>query len=367
MSNGIKSNIPSIQVLRWIAATAVTVGHSFQEIDKVNERHGPVSHAYLPVELGIGVDIFFIISGFLMLYVSRNDFGRPLAPIAFLRRRFIRIVPMYWLATVAATIAIALVPGILRHTLMNPNHLIMSFLMIAWPNPSGEVFPLFALGWTLNLEMYFYVVFAIGLLASRRVGITAIVAYFVLTTLAAAIYRPHGSAVAFYFQPIVCEFVVGLLFGLLYTQNFKLPRTAAIATGIAALLLHLALRNSVHPTRLIENGIPAAALFVAVVFASPAPRDGRILRMAVVLGDASYALYLTHPFAINANVETLTRLGISSVPVLVISSTLVATIGALVAFRFIEQPVVNWLKRKLDGSRHKGKLSIQTVSLSPER
>ncbi|MEA2964715.1 MAG: exopolysaccharide production protein ExoZ [Alphaproteobacteria bacterium] len=87
------SSLVSIQALRAIAALLVFWGHAINAVHQKIEADFP--HLYGP----FGVDLFFVISGFVMVYSSERLFGQPGAPITFFVRRLARIVPLYWLAT----------------------------------------------------------------------------------------------------------------------------------------------------------------------------------------------------------------------------------------------------------------------------
>ena len=122
-----------------------------------------------------GVDIFFVISGFIM-WVTTHD--RPTTPLRFMTNRIVRIVPLYWLITLAVAAMAFAVPSLFRGVVLTPEHVIKSLLFIPhyYPGMPTRVWPLLLPGWTLNYEMVFYLVFAIALLLPRRLMIPLIAA-----------------------------------------------------------------------------------------------------------------------------------------------------------------------------------------------
>src|SRR5215467_2504234 len=153
--------IPAIQFLRALAAAAVVAFHV--RFDFVNNVSPP---GFLPAAFNLGaagVDLFFVISGFVMVYSSESLFGRPNAPATFLLRRIVRIVPLYWLMT-SVMLAYVLARGF-GPSDASPQLALASYFFIPYRRPSGAMDPLYGIGWTLNYEMFFYVVFAVAMAA----------------------------------------------------------------------------------------------------------------------------------------------------------------------------------------------------------
>src|SRR5215510_5466128 len=150
------SSLVSIQALRAVAALLVFWGHA------INAVTAEVAADFPPLYGPFGVDIFFVISGFVMVYSSERLFGRPDAPIKFFARRFVRIVPLYWAAT--AILVWFVVPYASTKAVLGS--------LLFTPRIPSEA-PLLYVGWTLIFEMFFYTVFAVALLAKRRVAVVA--------------------------------------------------------------------------------------------------------------------------------------------------------------------------------------------------
>ena len=135
--------------------------------------------------------MFFVISGFIMVYVSRN-FSGPGGAADFAIRRVIRVVPLYWLFTGVFVALLLFWPSIFSTLKLSARHTAESFLFIPTVNNVGDYYPVLGVGWTLNYEMYFYAIFAVLLLVpiSRSVMITAV--FFLACVIYGYINPPDG-------------------------------------------------------------------------------------------------------------------------------------------------------------------------------
>lgn len=162
-SAGLARPLLGIQMLRAAAAIAVVVYHM---VHAEGVHGGGVAVLGGPAHFGYaGVDVFFVISGFIMATITAGKFGRAKFAVEFLCRRAVRIVPLYWLCTLAVAAVLALHPNALSSEFENKS-LIDSLLMI--PQAGG---PLLAVGWTLSYEIFFYAMAAIGLAIGTRSAI----------------------------------------------------------------------------------------------------------------------------------------------------------------------------------------------------
>jgi len=160
----VKSNYFGIQALRFIAAGLVLVTHSTFYASERLGTGGSVWH-----QGAVGVSIFFVISGFVMVVSTRKTWGQVNAWKAFILRRIIRIVPMYWTATTVKLICLLVVSSAVLHSKFDLQHIISSYFFVPTVNVEGEVKPLLAVGWTLYYEMFFYVIFAVALYTRKHI------------------------------------------------------------------------------------------------------------------------------------------------------------------------------------------------------
>ena len=332
--------INDIQVLRGLAALGVVVFHAQQEL---TWRHFPL---WLPdlVFGAAGVDVFFVISGFIILYVSSHLFGNLASVVPFVARRAIRIAPLYWLACMCATIYIFEynLPPYNAHA--TERWLVLSMLFVPVHNNA----PLLATGWTLNYEMFFYVCFAAVLPLRRRQALLVLSFGFVAYGLAGPLdlLPTWGSALA---NSLVFEFVAGLWIAEARLSGILLDRwstSALLGAGLLALVVSLQFDlNSWILWRGVVWGLPASALVAAgaLTMNGASGRAGLLLKR---LGDASYATYICHYtlFGLMSR-EVLPALGSGSVGatiyfVLLIMAAL--TLGWLVHTK-IERPMYRWM------------------------
>lgn len=247
-----------------------------------------------------GVDLFFVISGFIMTCMTARDDVRP---GDFFLRRLTRVAPPYWIVT-AAVLALAILAPSVFHTMgLNAAHVAASFAFLPWTHPeTGTALPLFQLGWSLNLELEFYLLFALVLavLPARRVaGMITVVAVLVA---AGAIFRPGVAACRVWTSPILFDFVLGMVVAVAFLGRMRLSRPAGLgllAAGAAALFMTPAPQTTYEPWRWLTAGGPAAIILLGAVMLE---KGGHVRRIGWLrfLGDASYALYLCHYFAIGA-------------------------------------------------------------------
>ena len=253
----------SLQALRFIAAALVVISHIRNEVGLT-----PFGSS--------GVDIFFVISGFIIYYVTRD--GAP----QFFTRRLIRIVPLYWLGTLALAAIALKAPGMLKHTSLDASRLLGSLFFIpVWNESIQYHMPLLTLGWSLNYEILFYLVFFIALKISHQHRL--LISSLLLVSLTALHpYAAPESALAFWSDAYVVEFIYGMLLAQIlsstrFIEHARLPMMAAMAglvlytwallpdTGLVT--QEMALDKWV---RVVVIGLPSTALVVLTLACEPA-------------------------------------------------------------------------------------------------
>jgi peptidoglycan/LPS O-acetylase OafA/YrhL len=293
--------------------------------------------------------VFFVISGFVMVWSSRSLFGRPGAVRLFAGRRVARVVPLYWGTTALLLLIGWVLPASVSDGAPTPGLIVASFLFLPWRRSDGLIQPVYRLGWTLDYEMLFYAIFAlwVGLRPPRAVA--GVIGTVTVLALLGAVLRPESTALAFWTDSIVLEFALGALLAVL-APHVRLPAPLRIAAALAGLL---GLGVAEHLTNIphgIAYGLPCAALMAGAVL-GPSPKlwPGA-MAAGVRLGDASYALYLMHPFPMRALALVWSRLGHGSVPsVLAYVATAMAAAVALafVVHCRVERPLTRAVRRWL--------------------
>lgn len=341
-----RSEITGVQYLRALAALFVVVFHtSVHDADFAWPRD-------LPRGFGAGgVDIFFVISGFIMMLVTAT---RPTSPGQFLIRRLARIGPLYWAVTLAVAVLGLVAPAAIVNDAVTVRHLVLSLLFLPHADPaSGAITTLYKVGWTLDYEVYFYVLFALCLTLhspARRLGV--LVGFAAAAAAVFSIVRPGSAALQVYTNPILFEFVLGAAIGHLHVNGrlARLGRGAAFwscSLGLAALLT-LPVDDA---TRIALHGIPSAALLSGLLAFEAAGRVPRI-GWLVLLGDASYAIYLVHPV-----VETLFRVaargghvpvGLGAVGIVAtVLAVVTSTVAGVAVHRAVEVPLLRAVMARL--------------------
>lgn len=332
----------NIQALRALAAFMVVFVHL--EAFALRLGGGPETF----VAGNGGVDLFFVISGLIMVYTTLD---RPTTPHGFIGQRLARIAPLYWLVTLAVFAIAVAAPSLMQATRADPVELVKSLLFVPFTKSNGLTQPVAFVGWTLNYEMAFYAVFALGLLAPRRwIGAAFAGAVIALAVAAGVALQPKSTLGAFYTAPIMLEFVFGMILGLIL-RRLPSGRGAAAACGalIAPLFVLMLLGPALWPgvDRAVMFGLPGAGI---VLCALVLERSGAVLRTGWVqrLGDASYAVYLTHFFVTQAAVKVTDKLGLTGpvATILALIATLVgvAVVGVAVHL-LIERPLAKAVRR----------------------
>ena len=217
-----KHTIHTVQALRGIAASLVVFYHGQDYL----AIRGYIPHVESIYNFGrSGVDIFFLISGFIMLLIAWDNFQKPGASIDFLIRRAIRIIPIYWFySLIMVLLLITLSQYFSRGKVFDATHAIASFVFIPWRNSIGEVNPILPVGWTLNFEMYFYLIFSILLLFKRDIFI-ALLAFILLGgVIAGLVFNPTIPVLSYMSSPLLIEFMMGCLIALWYMQGGDVPQ-----------------------------------------------------------------------------------------------------------------------------------------------
>lgn len=296
-----------------------------------------------------GVDIFFVVSGFVMVHSSARLFGQGGASRVFLLRRLIRIVPLYWTATLAFLAVALLLPGALNSRPPSPSDLAASLLFWPFVNAAGSVQPVYSLGWTLNYEMLFYGLFALALAFARTArGVAGLVALALAVLLAAQGLFGLPLPFSFWGQPIVLEFALGMAIGLARAEGARLSGALRWAFVLAAGLLFMATAawSQGTPAAVAAFGAASALVVAAAALGRGEVAPSALVRLLARLGDASYALYLVHPFAMRALREVFVRAGMATPRLYVALALVLACVAALAVHRWFERPATRALRRR---------------------
>ncbi|WP_042956573.1 acyltransferase family protein [Pseudomonas brassicacearum] len=324
----------SIQLLRAFAAWIVVFHHYIQIFYGFNTDIP--AGIFLAKYGAIGVDIFFVISGFVIFNAVQNKYPTPLE---FAKQRLFRIVPAYWLFTAIVAASIIYFPSILYYAKYETVFTIQSMLFIPAINPSGMgMLPLITVGWTLNYEMAFYAVFFLALFAPKRFLMPLLLIG--IFTLQYALPKLGGTFV-FYGRPIVYEFLLGVVIAEAYRRGLINKISFPLAMiAIASSILTIWFRDGVKHDP-VWDGIPCALIIAALI--SLERYTGRF-RIANKLGDWSYSTYLCHPI-ITFAILNLHRKGYMSESTSLFAVCTLVLFVSWASYTFIERPIVKASKR----------------------
>ncbi|WP_433897888.1 acyltransferase family protein [Pseudomonas sp. PSE1(2024)] len=326
----------SVQALRALAAWAV-VCHHFMQIFFDFEARGPIGQLFID-KGAVGVDIFFVISG-LVIFLSTE--GKALPPARFLLYRLFRIVPAYWLYTVLMALLVVFARPLLPDQTVDWSHLLLSLLFIPTENPGGYgIYPTLNVGWTLNYEMLFYVLFAWALLFRLQVRLLVVAALLFAVCQA---WTGFGWVSEFYRSDIVYEFLLGIGIGMLYRRGWIGPALWLPLLGIGVALL--AIYHLPPEPRLLNWGVPSAVLVMASMALERHVERNRLLKL---LGDCSYSVYLMHVLVLSAGGYLARRYGINPYLMFVVCALAIA-IGSWLSYEWVEKRSYQWLKARIDG------------------
>jgi exopolysaccharide production protein ExoZ len=333
--------IYNLQLLRAFAALSVVYLHV-------------VSDAGLNLNIGVGnfgVDLFFVISGFTMAYVGHMPAG------TFFLRRCIRIIPLYWLATLGTFLIAWFAPTLLQSASASVPHLIHSLFFLPFPNKLDLLQPTLALGWTLNYEMYFYLLFTAALVFTLRHAPLLACVFIVAISVVIRFAGIQDRSVLFYADPIVYEFALGIL--VYYSVASTPLRTAVISRSIRSVLVIVALaagialplqEHFISGERALWAGMPAAMLVFSLVLLEKRGRMAATQSWVVLLGDSSYVLYLIHPYIVYGIIRlflTPSKMSVPALALAIVGLPLIATIAAIGIHLGVERPVTALLRNRL--------------------
>jgi len=342
--------IESIQALRGVAALAVVALHA-----TAIERKYSGGDLLLPEWFRFGesgVDLFFVISGFVMVTVTRGRFGRVNEVLRFLWGRATRIYPTYWFYFFLTLAVFLWQPSWVNTSLHHQANLWASFLLLP-----ADTLPLVMVAWSLVNELWFYLVFTILLLFPEQALLPSLCVW------AAAIlginlfadkssFTPTALLIT---HPYTCEFIIGSLVALFVRAEYarKLPAGLfwAILVVVAVGLIQAEAAGVLEGSRL-KNALLLGGLYGALLAACVVLEARRSLRIPTFMrlgGDMSYTVYLSHLLVLSV----IGKIWLAFGPVSGLWDNAVACafmftaviVYGWIGYRLIEKPMVDLSRR----------------------
>jgi peptidoglycan/LPS O-acetylase OafA/YrhL len=326
----------NLQILRGISALLVCCFHFRETINLPGLNLGDI----LFKKGSIGVPVFFIISGFIMAFTTQKiNFSKDSFQqiTLFYKRRVIRIVPLYYLLTFAA-----MIPGggfFLYFHGAGLYELIHSLLFL----PTKKEFPVLFLGWSLNFEMFFYLIFGLSLFFKEK-RYYFIAGFFILTSILGYFIHFESPYLRMVTHSLNLYFVVGILFSLLLNR-FTIPKTWAALLSVTGIILFTLVLLSIIPidNDMVKLAIISLFVFSFLTFDYVFQFKGN--KAFIFLGDISYSLYLSHPF-VEIALKRFKVEGYLSFPFFLFKIAMVVIVASLLYY-LVEKRVTNYLKIKL--------------------
>lgn len=285
--------VQNVEFLRGIAAISVALYHLRIGLDGMTSPTASwIRHVS---EFGaVGLDLFFIISGFVMVISTQKLQGGVRDSLRFMVRRLFRVVPLYWVSVTIMVGLLYLYSGKLPSVYILLKNYSFQYFDILAEQPN---YPLYMPGWTLTFELFFYGVFALGLCAGRGVCfvlVPAVLAALAMVGHSDLIERADHSVVKFIFHPIHLEFVYGIILGIAYGHGFfRLPKAMALIGIFAGIAIMFQLWSWGYHKEI--NPFSGGLLVLMLMVCSLVAEQSHLFRIRDIgIGRISYSVYLMH-------------------------------------------------------------------------
>lgn len=311
------------------------------------------------------LDMFFVFSGFMMVYIAHAGFAKNGTVSQFLAFRLSRIVPIYWIYT---ALAIALTYLLQQTPLLDGTGFQMLTLQAIWKslffipyennmlpveNVDGiTMYPILVVGWTLNYEIQFYLLFALCMLFRMRAGLILLTGLVAALSAAHKFCPPEMLELYFWTSPILWKFVIGAWVGYAYVRGVrfpKIPLSVVIPVSLAAFIALFGLySNNIHPDSAgfhVVTCILCAVIAVGMVLTRL--EHAKAPNWVVQIGDASYSTYLSHIFIVIAAYAGLYMTGSPSLAEALCVGVVVYALALYVgdmSYRKLEVPIMTFFR-----------------------
>ena len=349
-----KDKLNSVQGLRALAVVLVVYAHSTDAALNLFGKSLQTDFFYLENWGAIGLDLFFVISGFIMTRVAPSYFG-PGRWQDFLSKRAIRIFPLYWGLTVFSILTM-----LIGHQHISSLKVLKAVLFVPLFDGAKFVLPILHVGWSLSFEIYFYFLIGVLLFFNKRNFTGRLI--FILGSLAliGSIQSFDNAMYKYITSPLLIEFMLGVLCGVVYDrlqQNTKLSKQIgylSIIIGMTAAMGSIfwgygqtsevgpVLNNSnLALYRSINWGIPCAIFLLGCILLE----RNRLIstpRLVIRVGDASYSNYLLHGFLIRYILKGSIIISGIGADCTIILLTLSCTLASIPFYSLVEKPLTNF-------------------------
>ena len=332
-----------LEVGRGFAALLVVVLHTHNIVAQPRFFNTELLDGYLK-NFNVGVDFFFVLSGFIIAWIHWSDIGNRARLGDYARKRFLRIYPPYWgiLAPLIALYLLAPSAGIPSQH--DPVNIVMSIFLVPYTSQ-----PVLGVAWTLTHEIFFYLLFGLIIYIGRS-------ALLILPVWAVAIIVANfgGDALdyplSFFFSAFNLEFIMGVFAGMILRRYTMPAPVFFLVASLAVFIVGMVFGGNIQDNNLVGRlsfGIPAT-VFVLAAVEIDRRTPFRIPKLALLLGAASYSIYLVHPVALSFVTNALSRIDAMPVGVAAVLIFLAGAIAGILYHLILEKRLMNLFRALLD-------------------
>jgi exopolysaccharide production protein ExoZ len=334
--------IRSIEVMRGVAALLVAVYH----LSRLYQQNFDVFPFSSATEVGhIGVDFFFVLSGFIIYYIHHGEINKPNYIVRYAAKRFARIYPFFWFVLLLNLI---LIPFVASKDFPSITHIFINLTLIPYEK---DFLPL-GISWTLQHEVLFYALFS-TLLLNKRLGQVILITWLTLV-LIHNFYSPVLVDVPVLFSAFNIQFFLGMSVAYLYSKNKLTSSSYVLYCALLCLFLLMCLElsgilNGYQKWARVSYGF-AFAFILFGALAEEKKRSKAIPSLFLKLGSASYSVYLLHLFFGGIIFKVFSILGLHDVLPIFVSAILTISITVYLAYltsKMVEIPISKFVRNML--------------------
>jgi exopolysaccharide production protein ExoZ len=349
----VPKNFLSLQYLRAAACLILVGGHAMLQIQRYQPDY------FLKQWEAAAVDIFFVLSGFVMWHVTA---GEEMTVREYARRRFARAVPFYWLVTSIFVAGMLIAPSVFASSRFDAAHVVAAYVLLPWPHPvlSGQILPVIIPGWTFEFEIFFYVLLGACLAVPLRRRAAALIALITAIVLSPLALPSSNFVVQFYTQPILLEFASGIALGWLVWNGHVLRGTWGLVAFIAGCLCVRFLPAPLDLVPLVGTAhamavrvawycVPSFAIVGGLLSLEIAMGGIKKFKLPKLLGDASYSVYIIHPAVVAAGTHVWNAAGLMAHPAFnnlyILLVTGMTCVLGIVCYHRLEMPIAKYFAK----------------------
>jgi len=340
--------LKNLQALRGIAALLVVLYHTYRKTNHINAFGNNGFNFLYPFEfMGYaGVDLFFVISGFIITYANFYRFGRRSLIPQYLLKRLIRIYPIYWFYTVLALLLASINPSWSTSSAVTSN-IVNSILLF----PQKD-FTLLPVAWTLTYEIFFYILFSLMLFLKFRFLKICLLLYSLVNISYQLLFdKSVHPVITVLFNDLNLEFVFGCVTAILILRKTLLYDSQILFVGVIWFCFGGILNywQGVDIPRVLFFGLPSALIVYGLISLET---KSRYIMPSILenMGTASYSTYLSHGMVLSLIGKIFENFGfIGFLPGCIISSLmiLITFVVGYLSFRFIEKPSTKFFQKRI--------------------